>query len=270
MNVVRSGRAELAVSEFGDGPPVVLLHAGVTDRRSWLSTIAELTEFRTIAYDRRGFGSTVFEPEPHSWTGDLEAVLNTCNIERCVLAGNSQGGRIAIDFALANPARVAGLFLLGTAVTGAPTQEPIEESARWLVAAIDDAEHAGNLDEVNRLDAHLWLDGPNASEGRVGGAVRELFLEMNGRALRASDTGDARQSESAWGRLSTLRIPVTIAVGTADLQHIRERSAVLASQIPASDFVEFAGLGHIPQLEEPQRCAELIRDVTRRSTLSSD
>ena len=36
----------------------------------------------------------------------------------------------------------------------------------------------------------MWLDGPSAEEGRVGGRARELFLEMNDRALRAEDPGD--------------------------------------------------------------------------------
>jgi len=36
----------------------------------------------------------------------------------------------------------------------------------------------------------MWLDGPSAAEGRVGGPARELFLDMNGRALRAPDPGE--------------------------------------------------------------------------------
>lgn len=113
-----------------------------------------------MAFDRRGFGDTTYEAEVHSSVDDLAAVMNACGVDRSVLVGNSQGGRIAIDFALANPDRVDALLLLGSAISGAPPQEPIEDSARQLVAAIDRAEGEGDLDEVNRLEAHLWLDGP--------------------------------------------------------------------------------------------------------------
>ena len=264
FGVVRSGSAELAVSRSGDGATIVLLHAGVADRRSWLSTVSLLPDFETIAYDRRGFGDTKYEAEVHSSVDDLAAVMNACGVDRSVLVGSSQGGRIAIDFALANPDRVDALLLLGSAISGAPSQEPIEDSARQLVAAIDRAEGEGDLDEVNRLEAHLWLDGPDSQEGRVGGAARTLFLEMNGLALRSQSTGEAAEPESAWLRVAALRMPVTVAVGTADQLHIRQRSAVLASRIGGSTLIELPGLGHLAQLEEPYRCAELMRDLANR------
>ena len=84
---------------------------------------------------------------------------------------------------------------------------------------------------------------------------------MNGLALRSQSTGEAAEHESAWSRVAALRMPVTVAVGTADLLHIRQRSAVLASRIGGSTLIELPRLGHLAQLEEPYRCAELMRDL---------
>jgi pimeloyl-ACP methyl ester carboxylesterase len=99
-------------------------------------------------------------------------------------------GGTAIDLALANPGRVSALILIGSSVSGAPYSDITQEPIASIVKAAEDAETTGDLDELHRQEAHLWLDGPTAPEGRVGGGVRELFLEMNGRALRTPDPGD--------------------------------------------------------------------------------
>jgi pimeloyl-ACP methyl ester carboxylesterase len=121
-----SGRARLAGVEAGSedsgGPPAVFLHAGVADRRMWQDQIAAFAPGRrVVAYDRRGFGETRGQPETFSHLDDLLAVLDQLGIASAVLVGCSQGGRIAIDFALTHPDRVAGLFLAAPAVTGAPS-----------------------------------------------------------------------------------------------------------------------------------------------------
>ena len=61
------------------------------------------------------------------------------------------------------------------------------------------AEERGDLATVNRLEARVWLDGPAAAEGRVSGAPRDLFLEMNGRALDADDPGESRDDVGGVG-----------------------------------------------------------------------
>ena len=97
MPFVDSGAARIAYSVAGDGPPVLLLHAGVTDRRSWRPLIEHLgTGFRTIAYDRRGFGETTYEPEPYREMDDALAVLDAEDVESAVVVGASNGGQRAI------------------------------------------------------------------------------------------------------------------------------------------------------------------------------
>src|SRR5687767_10203744 len=96
--------AELCVSEAGKGDPVICLHAGVADRRMWAAQEEALREgYRVIAYDRRGFGETRCDHGPFSHVGDLLRLLDASGIDDAVLMGCSQGGRIAIDAALAHP-----------------------------------------------------------------------------------------------------------------------------------------------------------------------
>ena len=190
---VTSGRAQLAYEITGvdEGADVLLIHAGVNDRRSWQPVIERLAwRHRCIAYDARGFGETTYERED-GWSAvtDASAVLDAAGVEQAVVVASSMGGRTALDLILAQPNRVSGLVLIGTAVRGAPYPDHMEGLAAELDAMIETAEAAGEIDEVNRLEAWMWLDGPTADEGRVGGPARELFLDMNGRALRAESPG---------------------------------------------------------------------------------
>ena len=269
--VVSSGSAALAVSDSGSGSPIVFLHAGVADRRSWLSCIEALTgliaPFRAITYDRRGFGETVCSKERYSRVADLISVLDACAIDHALLVGNSQGGRVAIDAALSHPDRVRALVLIGTAVSGAPDVAAFPAATQQLIERLDAAESAGDLDMLNRLEAHLWLDGPSACEARVGGTARALFLDMNSRALRADDPGDAVDNIDAWNLLPTLTMPVSIQVGELDLLHLQDRSRQMVATIVGAELAVLHGCAHMPALEDPPRCARLIADFIGRRGL---
>ena len=268
---VRSGSASLFVRDSGTGSPIVFLHAGVADHRAWLPCIDALSgvsgPFRAVAYDRRGFGETEFTNERYSRVADLIAVLDASKIKQAILVGNSQGGRVAIDAALAHPDRVRALVLIGTAVSGAPAVDDYPLATQRLIERIEAAENAGDLDAMNLLQAHLWLDGPTASEGRVSGTARPLFIDMNSRALRAGDAGKVTDEIDAWQSLPTLRIPVFILIGDLDLSHLLNRSRQMSEVIDDAEMVMLDGCAHMSALEAPTRCAHLIADFLDRRGL---
>lgn len=241
--------------------PVVFLHAGVADSRMWNAQQAALSPARSaLRYDRRGFGdSEVRSAVAHSRLGDLRAVLDAAGVQRAHFAGCSQGGRIALDFALAEPDRAASLLLVAPAVSGAPQPAPQGRTAR-LARAIEAAEDAGDIDRVNQLEARLWLDGPSAPAGRIGGAARALFLDMNGRALRSPPAGDAIEPSSAWDRLNALRCPVLVLWGTLDLPLLKRRCEALLQRIGNARRIVLAGTAHLPPLEAPDRFNAALHD----------
>lgn len=269
--IVKSGAAKLAVNREGAGQSLVFLHAGVADRRSWkplMNTLSgTMRRFQRVSYDRRGFGDSTFVEERHSRVGDCIAVLDACGLGSAVLIGNSQGGRIAIDTALLHTARVQALVLIGTAVSGAPDIVSYPPEVAELIHKIETAEVMGDLDEINRLEAHLWLDGPSSMEGRVGGAARELFLDMNIRALRAQSVGEVTDNVDAWNNLSRLKVPVLVIAGQLDLPHLLERSNHIACVVPDAKLVTIKDTAHLPALEEPQLCAEIIEKFLARHNL---
>jgi pimeloyl-ACP methyl ester carboxylesterase len=250
---VISGRARLAydTTGAGEGADVLLIHAAVNDRRSWHHVVERLApRHRCIAYDMRGFGETMYERED-GWSPvvDAVAVLDAAGVEQAVVVASSAGGQIALDLTLAHPDRVAGLVLIGTAVRGAPYPELHEGPTAELNVMIESAEAANDLHEVNRLEAWMWLDGPAAEEGRVGGSVREMFLEMNAHALRAENPGTLAKIAPAWPRLGEIAVPTLIMIGRLDAEDIQAINPPAAEMIPNARLLWLDGVAHVPQLE---------------------
>ncbi len=209
----------------GDGPPVVLLHAGVVARRSWHDIAPPLAALgaHVVTYDRRGFGESPAGSASFRHLDDLLSVLDAVPDGPAWLVGSSQGGLIALDCALAEPRRVAGLILLAPAVSGAPDppEDDLDAATRRFSDAIDRAEEAHDLDELNRLEVRLWLDGPAGPAGRVSGSARELALDMNATALNNGAPDDAGESDlDAWSQIEDIHAPTILAWGDLDLPFI--------------------------------------------------
>lgn len=251
---VTSGSARLATESHGDGEPTVLLiHAGVTDQRSWSQVVERLADRRCLTYDQRGYGRTAYEPED-GWSrvDDAVAVLDAYGADSVVVVACSMGGRVALHLALTHPERVRALALIAPAISGGPGHV-YEPEVQILSDASDAAWEREDLAEVNRIDAHVWLDGPRAPEGRVGGSARELFLDMNRIAIEAEEPGEERPDVEAWDRLGEIGVPTLLMIGDLDLQYLKDYVARAAATMPDARLVELAGVAHLPQLEGDER-----------------
>jgi pimeloyl-ACP methyl ester carboxylesterase len=266
---ITSGNAVLAAEAHGSGdPPILLLHAGVTDQRSWRHVIDALPDHLCLTYDARGYGRTTYETE-EGWSSvdDAVAVLAAYGVGRAVVVASSMGGMTALDLALAHPELVAALVLVAPAISGAP--DPTYEAA---VLAMDDeaeaAEARRDLAALNALEARLWLDGPSVPEGRVAGPARELFLDMNGLAQLAADPGARGEGQGAWDRLTEISVPTLLLVGEHDLRYLREYAVHASRTIPRARLVELPGVAHLPHLENDERTLNEIADFV--ATVGSD
>ncbi|WP_307357852.1 alpha/beta fold hydrolase [Microbacterium murale] len=217
------------------------------------------TAVRCIRYDRRSYGETEYSPED-GWSpvADTVAVLDASEADTVIAIGSSIGGRTAIDLALAHPERISALVLIAPAISGAPEPE-LEPLVEALDAEIDAADAVADLDAVNRLEAHLWFDGPG-HEGRVNGPIRDLFLDMNARAISAIDPGTSGDALDAWSRLDRITVPILFLVGSLDLLHIRERAREAAASVQNGQFVELPDSAHLPHLEGSPSALDAIAE----------
>ena len=255
----------------GGGTAVVLLHAGVADRRSWRDVLPLLgDDLDAIAYDRRGFGDSPAGAEGFTHLDDLWAVLDAAGADRAVLVGNSMGGGLALDAALTRPDRVAGLLLIGSAASGMtdegePVQWQPDPATGALLEAMEAAESAGDVEEQVRIELHLWLDGPTQPEGRVGGAARELAADMNRRVL-ASGGGQAGDAGlDAWHALGRIEAPGLAVWGDLDMPPDQPFYALMAERLPHVEGRVLPGVAHLPSLEQPATVADLVHEVVRRA-----
>lgn len=252
------GGATLAGIETGDGLPVIFLHAGVCDKRMWTRQIAAVADagWHAVAYDRRGYGETESPDEPFSHLEDLEALLEEFDIHAAVFVGCSMGGGLAVDFALKHPGRVIGLVLIGTSITGAPWSATAEEQA--IEMAEEDAFERGDIDMLNRVQAHEWLDGPRAKSGRVSGPVRELFLDMNKLALAREPLMQEERAPEAWSRMEGVNAPTLLMVGDEDFTALIDRHETLSETMPNAFAAVLEGTAHIPSIERPDLVNSLL------------
>ena len=167
---VDGGRLE--VHDFGAGPPIVLLHAGIVDSWAWepLTPFLLAAGYRAIAFDRRGTGGSTTEDVEFSNRADTIAVLDALGLGQAALVGNSNGGQIALDTAIEHPVRAAALVTIGSIVPDHwPGMSETEEAAEAELAR---AEESADADAIADADVRVWVDGPGQPPGRVPEDIR--------------------------------------------------------------------------------------------------
>jgi 3-oxoadipate enol-lactonase len=264
LSAVSVGVASLAVDDDGDGPVVVLVHAGIADRRMWAPVARGLVEagLRVIRYDLRGYGESSLPGEPFSHHDDLAGLLAALDVPRATLAGCSFGGRVAIDAALAHPDLVNGLVLIGSVYSGCTWSD--EFRAAWDACAgdIDD----DDLESLAAAEVRFWVVGPRRGAGDVDPDLLRFAQEMDRGALAAEtalDSLDVRQLDPpAAGRLHEIGVPALVLTGAGDVPDIHRLADELTAGIPqAQRASSIAVAAHLVPLERPHEVAAAILSV---------
>lgn len=236
---------------LGQGEPVVLLHAGICDRRMWQPQLEPLAEqFEVITYDMRGFGETAVSPTDFSHIDDLLALLDHWQLDRVHLVGGSKGGTVGLDFTLRHPQRVISLAMVCSTPSGF---EFVGESPPlWdeLVAAFE----AGDLEKASRLEVELWVDGwQHRPPPSAPAAIRELVYEMNLQVLHNEklDGGKERPlTFKAIDRLDQVTVPVLLITGRYDDDEIDRAANEMAIALPNVTKITL-NAAHLPNMEQP-------------------
>lgn len=245
--------------------PVVLIHAGVADRRMWDSIWPAITAERDVVrVDLRGFGDSAERPAgPVSPANDVLGALADIGVGRCHLAGASFGAGVAVEVALTEPSVVASLLL-------APPAGSLFAEVTPDLRTFFDAERAamnhGDLDAAVEANLSCWVEGPCRSAGQVDPAVRELVARMQRRAFEVmADWDDVEEKElelepPALDRLGEIAVPVLVLVGGLDLDAVRSAAARVVAGIADARRVDWADVGHLPSLERPADFLRLLRE----------
>jgi pimeloyl-ACP methyl ester carboxylesterase len=261
----------LSIVSAGVGPETLLcLHGLGGTKASFLPTVAALSRYyRVVAMDLPGFGESdkpIGAPYDAPWFANAtSSALDALGVDSAHLAGNSMGGRVAIEAGLIDRARVRSLVLLCPALAwlrerrwapvvrvlrpelGLLQMAPrpvVERMMRRLVPAASDGWTAAGVDEF--LRAYLTPRGRAAFYA----AARNIYLdEPHGpEGLWSRLEGLAPDALFVWGKRDAL-VPI------AFMRHV-ERA------LPAARHVEL-DCGHVPQLERPRETHTAMRDFLR-------
>ncbi|MBQ1015489.1 alpha/beta fold hydrolase [Micromonospora sp. M51] len=246
--------ASIAYDEAGTGSPVVLLHAGIADRRMWRGQVSALaTRHRVIVPDLRGYGDSELPPAPFTHHDDVAGLLDALDLPRAALVGCSFGGAVAIDTALAHPDRVSALALFDTAVSGNEWSDEANDLWDNLVGEVDPDDFvAGAAGEVR-----FWVVGPGRQPEDVDSELVAFAQEMDQRALAAElalgavEVGEL--TPPAIGRLGELAIPVLVTAGAADVPDISRLADRIAAEVSgAVRLPDVPNAAHLLPLERPE------------------
>jgi 3-oxoadipate enol-lactonase len=248
--------AQIAYDVAGSGPALLLLHAGLGDRRMWDDQIPAFAEhFTVIRYDARGFGETIMPAAPFSAHKDAIGLLDQLGIDRAHLVGVSMGSQAAIEAAVAAPERVSALVAVA-ARTGTPVSPTLR--AGW--DHVNELEEAGDIAGAVEYELRMWVDGPDRGPDAVDPEMRERVREMNA-ALFARDDHEGEEialDPPAAERLAEITAPTLIVYGDRDVIDVREAAAPLAAAIPGARLEVIPDTAHLPQMERPERFNQIV------------
>lgn len=250
-----AGDLSIAVSDSGDGPPLLLLHGFGCGKRMWTHQIRALKQrFRVIAYDQRGHGQTDAPAAATSYSAghlarDLVGVLDALQIERAAIVGFSLGGGPALALAASRPERVSHLVL---ADVGAGADDPLKIEAmarRWI-----DLIRRGDADELvcDMLRSELFKVYARRNLRRrnhMAALIRATPLD--GLRFTLSEVLVKRKSLfRVTGVLQSIKVPTLVMVGQLD--YVCSKAArLLAQTIPDSTLKIIENSGHMAPLEQP-------------------
>src|SRR6266508_3706610 len=215
------------VTVYGEGTPVVLLHAFPLDSRMWLPQVEALGGYQAIVPDLRGFGAAreaaVEVTSMDLLADDIAELLDERELERAVLCGLSMGGYVALAFARRHPERLGGLVLCDT-----------------RAGADSDDARAARLAMAERVLA----------EG-----VTETILDQDPRGVAAAQRGMAERPD-ATAVLGQISVPTLVITGMEDELIAPDESVQMAAEIRDARLIQVPDAGHLVNLEQ----AELVNE----------
>jgi len=239
----------------------VLLHGFGDSFTSWEGWVKELTpKFRVISLDFPGHGLTR-APEGYVLAGDsladfVDAFAKQLALPTFAVAGNSMGGGAAWQLAVRHPDRVDALILVDAA--GFPNEKPpadIPLAFRILQYPIGRAV-LRNIDNRPLIDEGLKTDVYDKSvitpafvdrwaEFQRAPGHRAILMALNPRA----------QTPATPELLGTIKVPTLVLHGESDVLIEPASARKFAAAIAGAKLITYPHVGHLPQIEIPQRSA---------------
>lgn len=262
-----------------EGPVLVLIHGGFGSLHNWEPWVERLgaSHLRIISMDLLGHGLTGAYPgqvyDRHTERDAIHQLLQQLGIRRYAVAGNSFGGGIALELALAYPDEVEALILLNS--EGLPNGEDGYDIAMFR----DDAPITPESPQYKTLTLAERIGcrfiGPNVVATSLDTMVADrkiitdTFVQRNARLLRHAGNREAQLLMFRQGmaliakngkmdllpKLSSIKAPTLIIQGEEDTLVPMRVAERFAKEIPNAELMVVPGAAHLPMIEKPEATA---------------
>ena len=242
-----------------DSVPIVLVHGTSASLHTWNGWAASLRDTRrVIRFDLAGFGLTGPSRERDysvsAYTKHTLALLDSLNVSRFAIAGNSLGGEVAWHVAAAAPERVAALIVIDAAGYPIVSQKvPLGfrlariQGLAWLFTRILPR-------RVVESSVRSVYGDPSLVTDSLVTRYYELTLREGNRASLPRRFAQSRNGTDS-AVIATLRVPTLIMWGGRDGLIPPDHAGRFARDIAGSRIELFPELGHVPHEEDPIRTA---------------
>lgn len=234
--------------EAGSGPDVILLHGLGGDRTNWNATVPALAaKFHVLVPDQLGFGQSdkpMIDYRVGTLVDFLNAFCKKLGIAKATLVGNSMGGWVAMDFALAHPDKVNRLVLVDSAGYS-QKRTGSQPLTRELLLGLNPSTVAGE----KQLMSVVFYNKAFATDQIAEQALAMHLHKNDSYTIDRFIDSILRGEDLVDGKLGAIKAPTLIVWGREDALVPLAAGKALAEDIPGAETVILDGCGHVPQAE---------------------
>lgn len=247
-----------------DAPVLVLLHGSNASLHTWEPWVERLRgRYRIIRYDQPGHGLTGPHPQSDYRAAAFVDVLNRLvgrmGVEQFVLAGNSMGGWVAWNYALAHPDKLRGLVLVDA--SGPPDARPAKLPIGFRIARSPIAPFVGKLTPRSLIERSvrqsMFVQEP------ITPAMIDRYHDLliyPGNRTATLDRARTPRAAATPKRMARISTPTLILWGAEDALIPVAAGRWFDRHIPNSTLVVWPQVGHIPMEEAPDLSAKALAD----------
>jgi pimeloyl-ACP methyl ester carboxylesterase len=257
VDLVNVGAVEVTIADRGTGRGFLLLHGGGGPQTvtGFADLLAGAREARVITPTHPGFGGSA-RPDALATIRDLAALydglLAELGLSDVTVVGNSIGGWVAAEIALAGSERVSRVVLVDAAGIEVPGH-PVTDFFSLTMDQV--AQRAYYNPDKFRIDPTTLPPAAQAA------------MAANRTAL-AVYAGASMSDPSLLARLAEVALPVLVVWGEADQMVDQDYGRAYASAIPGAQFVLLRSTGHLPQMETPDQLLPVVWDFAASPKMS--
>ncbi|QLC24709.1 alpha/beta hydrolase [Parasphingopyxis algicola] len=247
-----------------DAPVIVLIHGSSASLQTWEPWVERLSDdYRIVIYDQPGHGLTGPTPDGNYDTAvfveTAQGVADALALDRFVIGGNSMGGWVSWNYALAHGDRLDGLVLVDA--SGAPDARPQSIPIGFRIARMPVV--SSIMQKITpRSMIERSLQQSVSNREMIDEAMVDRYYDLiryPGNRAATLARSRAERTVASPETMARIAVPTLLIWGQEDGLVPLAAGEWFDTHIPDSALIVYPGIGHIPMEETPDRSAADLR-----------